>query len=304
MRILFVNTTNPVCGVHQYGENLAAVLSDNPELHVHYVKPDSEAGFRYEHMKFEPDVTLYNWQGLIGGWMGCAPFAGIGKQVLVYHDLGANFNAFNAVLFSDPTMRDHDNWYSIGRPLNYVPGIYSDGPGERPLRVGVHGFLGGGMEHALNKAQIDLPGPFTLRAHLPASPFVDPHGHAAATSMAICRSFVRSNVTLEVTTRFLSWHELVLWLSQNDINLYLRDHRIPFPGVSSALDAALCARRPIGINQCNGFRHLHDCSPSIKLEERTVQQILDSGLAPLLAKYEEYAPGRVSNRVREILSRL
>jgi hypothetical protein len=306
MKLLFVNTTNPVCGVYQYGSNLCHVLRQHPAPGWECVcaEPQSEADFRQVIEREKPNVIIYNWVELIGGWMGGAPFPGLGPQCIMYHDGALNFAAFDAILYSDPTQPSHDKWHMIGRPLHYVPSVIPCPINPGPLRVGIHGFLGAFAEHVINKAMIDIPGEFVLRLHLPASPFCDPAGTLAQQRVAMCLGMKRPNVTLETTHHYMKWEELLTWLNGNDINCYMRNHLEPRNGVSSVLDAALCAWRPIAINQSRMFRHLHDCHPSIMLEHRTLNEILSSGLDPLEAKREQFAPETVSAQVYAVLATL
>jgi hypothetical protein len=110
--------------------------------------------------------------------------------------------------------------------------------------------------------------------------------------------------THEINHEFMEWDDLVRWLSQNDVNCYMRDVAMNWRGVSSACDAAMCARRPIAINACNAFRHLQDCSPSIQVENRTLKEIIESGLSPLVKKYQDYSPEAVGGQVMKVLESL
>lgn len=304
VKVLFVNTSPAQCGVHQYGENMAAVLSRNVKMWVVYGYYFSEEGLRRACETIKPDFILYNWQQIIGGWMALAPFNGLGKQVLVFHDMDARFDAFDAVLFSDPTMPQHGKWFPIGRPLNTPEGLELSKPGAGPVTVGVNGFMGAWAIHAVYQAARQI-NPVHIRLHLPAATFGDQQFRTAAHMAQECiRAFSQPGVTWEVSHAHLLWGDLLVWLSRNTINLYVRNVEVKWRGVSSAIDAALCARRPVAINLCSAFRHMHDCAPSIVVEQRPLQEIIASGLEPLQPKYDAWSPNVVSDEVFRILSSL
>lgn len=303
MKILFVNTREPKCGVHQYGRSLYYVLQHRlgiPSQHsIHYGTFDSKEHFLEAYLHVKPDVTIYNWQAGIGGWMSEAPFAGMGRQVLAYHDLEANFSQFDAILFSDPTMKQHDNWYPIGRPLRHQ--IYM------PIRmnanvpvIGINGFIGAWAELAFSHIANHFDRAH-IRMHLPYAVYGDGSGIRANAAASECRQALPEGFTMEVSHDFMEWDDLVMWLAKNDINCYIRDPAMHWRGVSSACDAAMCARRPIAVNSCDAFRHLHDCSPSIMVEHRTIPEIMQGGLSPLIKKYEDYSHEVVSEQVLKVL---
>lgn len=299
MKILFVNSVEPQCGVHQYGVNLFYAISHVAQ--VAYVEPVSRTHFAGLIDVIDPDVVIYNWQAGIGGWMADMPFKIKAKQVLAYHDLEARFHDFDAILFSDPTMVSHDNWHSIGRPLRFrkpnAPGRVS--AGEIPT-IGINGFIGAWAAQAMARIVAEFPIAH-IRLHLPAATYGDADGRMAAASSQQVTQMLPAGFTYQVSHDFMDWDSLVQWLALNDLNCYIRDPAMHWRGVSSSCDAAMCASRPIAINSCNAFRHLHDCSPSIMVEHRSLAQIMETGLSPLVSKYAAWSPEVVGDQVMKVL---
>lgn len=301
MNILFVNSHELRCGVHQYGKNLYYVLSHAKKHEITYATFQCYEGFDAFCRDKNYDWVIYNWQAGIGGWMGYAPFSGLKRQALAYHDLEAKFPEFDAVLFSDPTMKQHDNWYPIGRPIrgaSYFAPIDS----EVPI-IGVNGFIGAWAHKVVAQAVQEYE-KCHIRMHLPHATYGDQGGLLAASARNKCLAMIRPGVTIEITHDFLEWEDLIRWLANNTINCYFRDETTHWRGVSSSLDAALCAGRPIAINRCNAFRHFFDCSPSILINDRSLRDIIATGLAPLVKKHEEYSVERVSQQVFSVLESL
>lgn len=303
MNVLFINSGEPRCGVHQYGRNLCAVMSRHPKLVVIHATPADREELVNLCNELMPDVIIYNWQQGIGGWMAEAPFSNLGRQVLVYHDLEANFDKFDLILFSDPTMAKHDNWVPIGRPLNYIV-LWDQGLPGNSLKFGINGFIGGWAINVINEVMHQFDeGHFRL--HLPFATYGDSTGAVARASADQCRSAISgSKFTMEVNHEHMSWRNLVEWLYVNDINCYFRDKSAHWRGISSALDAALCARKPIAINECSAFRHMFDCNPSILIEKRKLKDIMDDGGLQLDMKREQYHPDKVAGQVYWALSDL
>lgn len=300
MKIMFVNSSEPRCGVAQYGVNLSrAIAAVHP---LDYVTFESADHFCAALPVFRPDVVIYNWQQGIGGWMAGAPFPiGNVKQVFVFHDLDARFNDFDAVLFSDPTMKPHDNWHPIGRPLR--PPVNHPHPGGEVPIVGINGFIGAWAIHTIKQAASEFEY-CHIRMHLPFAQFGDSDGRQATSSARQCIEAMPRYFTWEVSHEFMGWDDLIRWLSGNHVNCYLRDTGMNWRGVSSATDAAMCARRPMAINACNAFRHLHDCSPSIMVEHTPIQEIIRNGLTPLGPKYAAYSQETVGGQVMKVLESL
>jgi hypothetical protein len=295
MRVLLINTTEPQCGVYQYGLNLAAVLEHSSQIELWYGSHVTRAGFMAQYAEVSPDAVLYNWQSGVGGWMADAPFDIKAKQVLVYHDGEAHFARFDGIFFSDPTMPPHKNWHPIGRPLNYTNVSPEMPPPPEVLTIGIHGFIGAWAAWAVNYFPREVP--IRVRLHLPRSPFCDPEGAAAQANESVVRATLGNCAPVEVSNGFMPWWKLIEWLRQNTINCYIREPSTVWRGVSSAPDAALVAGRPIAINRCNAFRHLHNCTPSICVEDRSISSIVESGIEPLKAKYAQFDPRTVADQI-------
>lgn len=304
--VLFVNTTEPRCGVHQYGQNLYDAIGDSLRYAVYYHQPESERALQMAARLHQADVIIYNWSPNIGGWMGGSPFQPYARHhIAVYHDGHIPHESFDAILFSDPTMPQHSNWYPIGRP---VPRWEVQDLPMRPKDIpwiGINGFLGAWAVIGVRQILHEFP-KCKLRLHLPAAVYGDPDGAQAAAQIQACANLValRPETTLEVRREFLPMPELLQWLSDNDLNVYARDAAAPWRGVSSVLDPALAVRRPIAVNLCSAFRHVHNLQPSICIEHNSLRTILENGVVPLLPLYKTWGPEAVRRQVEDVLDRV
>jgi hypothetical protein len=302
--ILFVNTTVSQCGVWQYGLHLFMALERSYKFRFIYLQPENPAAFHLERIKHDPVAVFYNWHPDQHGWMEQAPFDFKGvKQFLIYHDWDAQAGKWDGVLISDPTRGDGDNWYSIPRPLpQWSPTVASPVNYECPT-LGVHGFGGASADWLVTRA-IDEYDNAVVRLHLPWAYYGDNAGESARKMADLCREHVKRkpSIELQIQHHWMSVPRLLAWLSLNDMNVYLRDPAAHWHGVSSALDSALAVRRPLAINKCMGFRHLHGVTPSILVENRSLKDILKTGIEPLKAVYEQHSTANLVKRVEEILA--
>jgi hypothetical protein len=305
--VLFCNTQNEQCGVYQYGRHLFDALYQSTEFDFVYIQPGSAEQLTVEVVKHMPVAVLYNWHPDQGGWMKEAPLwfptkARV-RQYLVYHDWDADVSKFDGVMFSDPTMPDHDNWYAIPRPLPQWTPLPLEPPDEKCPVLGVHGFGGASADWLVTRAMDEFDWA-VLRLHLPSAHYGDADGVTARNMADLCRKHAsrKPGIELQISHHWMSVPRMMHWLSFNDMNVYLRDPAAHWRGVSSALDAALAVRRPLAVNKCEGFRHVFGCEPSICVEDRSLKDILATGVAPLTKVYEHNSSEHLRRRVEQILS--
>ena len=60
-------------------------------------------------------------------------------------------------------------------------------------------------------------------------------------------------------------------------------------GISSTIEKAIAVRRPVAITRCGMFRHVLGTSPSICIDDHTLPEILEAGIAPLVPYCNEWS---------------
>jgi hypothetical protein len=303
---LFVNYPEPACGVAQFGRNLWAILKDSGRVRWHYAEPSTVGELRTYSSMPDPDVVVYNWQSGQGGFLNEAPFSWLNaQQYLVYHDNDINENAWSGIFFSDPAMTPRGNWHVIGRPLPAFNKL-SDRPVNATPTFGCHGFLGTWADQVVHRVMQEFEYA-KIRLSLPYATYGDSHGDAARAMADRCRNMVVNNpgITLEISHDFLHLPQLLEWLAANDMNVYIRPTSMHWRGVSSAPDSALAVNRPIAVNKCSAFRHLHNLSPSICIEDRSLIEIFSNGLSPLVGfKAKWCSPEIIRDQIECVLMKL
>lgn len=309
-KVLFFNSHEPQCGVWQYGVSLfSALMRHNRNYQFIYTEPKDRAAAEDHPVFGEAVAIITNWHPDMGGWVSECPFEHWRprKQILVYHDWQPKTEAFDAVIFSDPTMEQHGNWWPIPRPLPQFDGLLYPQhlPNPHPPVIGCHGFYGADSIRVVEQVMKDFP-EAVIRLHLPFAHYGDPDGTKAKEMAEKCREAVKDkpHYRLEISHSWYNRGFLMEWLAMNDMNVYMRNTEAEWKGVSSALDMAVAVGKPVAINRCNGFRHLFHCEPSICVEDRTLAQILESGTAPLNAFVEANHAKNLAHQVELVLNSL
>ena len=137
---------------------------------------------------------------------------------------------------------------------------------------------------------------------MPFNDVIDRSGaHYAKATAERCRKRVlKRGITLEIHHSFLKTRALLKFLGSNTANIFLYDESL-HRGLSSVLEFAVAARRPLIINRCQMFRHVSSLVPGISLHDRTIREIVAEGIAPLVPLYNEWSAAMFRKRWREFL---
>lgn len=301
MKVLFVNPTARRCGVHQYGVRFFEILSESVKVKADYTTIGILSGS--EHLVTnEYDVVILNYHPGIAEWGQLEGIEGRYKKVGIYHELSVAGPRCDMWLFSDPSGSNGGSTVCIGRPLpRWLPKARIYDPSS-PLVVGLNGFCGA-WATAMIAEMVKWETNFKIRLALPPSDHCDPSGARARQVAESCLKMMPDPKNLEVTHQFMEEDDLLEWLSQNDLNCYIRTPE-PSVGISSALDLALAVRRPIAINKHAMFRHLWGCDPGIFLETSGLRRIISNGLGPLVPIYQRNRREVVLGEIEQALESL
>jgi hypothetical protein len=202
----------------------------------------------------------------------------------IYHEGAASDYGFSYFITQDPTKEDNDITFSMHRPLleNFdikylnpeIPTINSFG-----FSFGDKGF----------KRLIDyVCGQFDsaiINLHMTSAHFDRPKEETTKTILECHNSISKSGIKLNITNNFLSDIDLLNFLGSGSINFFPYDYNYGNNrGISSVIDYALSVNKPLAISRSDMFRHINLTSPSICIEDRSLQEIINSG-AELLNKY-------------------
>ena len=318
--ILFITQTidgdKAGCGVGLLGDLLGRTLKTHPLYNFNLLYTDSDLEVNL-HLasNFYYDAIIYNFHPGSTPWMANLQLRRTHpniKHILLWHDSyqkvadtwdhNRDMN-FEYLIMFDPTIRGNDYVFVTNRILPPIATVtYQEL--EKP-RIGFHGFGAGhkGLVRLANMVQDEFD-EATLRLHIPAAYYGGPIWYNAQQRLQEVRQ-VLHKPGIEVVATFDMWdaQTLVNMLAQNTINCYLYDF-LDGAGLSSSIDYALSARRPIASSRSHQMRNLWNLSPSVLVEEKSLKEIIAQGTAPLEQLYIDYSAESVLNDYTRILQHL
>jgi hypothetical protein len=295
-----VNPRDKACGIAQFGLNLEAVLKHSEKFTYAFREPVTEVEYRMLLDEYQPSFILWNYYPMTLPWvnlkvLNMARERGI-RQASIFHEVPVT--GFDALIYPDPTFQPKSehmvDWYSIGRP---IPSVRKE-TGTRFIDLDhpIIGSSGFGFE---NKGYVRLVERVneefqhaTIRFHLPYARWGDEHGERARRVADWCRAAAKPSIKLEFIHDFKSPADYIDWLAENDINAFLYDE-MPGRGIASTIDFALMANRPIAVTRTTMFRHLNHLCPSVCVEDRSLRDILKTGILPLMDIQKDFAPEKI-----------
>lgn len=263
--VLYVNHgLAKACGVQDFGRRHANALRGGT-FDLDYVEIDSVEAYAEAHARHAPDVVLFNFMPAVLGWAEDPRVRELpGVRVAVQHlysartltdiaDRYAHRGSFEYVVVLDPTVVTGDRRV---RPMHRA--IPHHRPARRdpfgPVRIGTFGFaaphkrldlLARLVNAAFDEAE--------LCVHAPVGHFLGDYTPAVRASVEA--ELTKPGVVLRWASDFVSETEVVDRLGQNDVNAFLYELNQDEPGVSSSLDYAVAAERPLLLSDCALFSY-------------------------------------------------
>lgn len=276
MKVLFITRRSSNCGVADYGKRLFSILQPAMDITLREIEGPYDVPEEY-------NIALVNYHHATIPWpITRNPITT--KKVMLFHE-GPVYDHTDLLLPVE----------ELPRPL-YPNLEWSDEFHPYKYRIGSFGF-GFPDKNYLGIAKMVKRefGKAILRLHIPFAEFGDEIGDMAKDRVQECRNELEgSGIDLEVKHGFMEPSELIQWLNENSINIF---NCIPTHGrgISSSIDYALSARRPIGISNSEMYRHLprEICTDNISLP-----RLIAKGIEPLRHIYDGNTHEKLIEAVR------
>lgn len=300
-KVLFINSVNIACGVQSYGQRVSNILKKSNQYDFIYIEMNSMEQYYLSVNLLKPVAIIYNYHPLPMAWFEGCKIPNI-KHFVVWHEGSEHTNLTpDYWLYPDCTIEDIGNKFGIPRPLiehveltypkNNIPVISSFGFG-----FGVKGM--GRVVKTVND-QFDEA---IIRLHMPFAYYGDRDESSREKIYPGCQTEVKKpGIKLEITNNFLSDEELLQFLANSDLNIFLYDD-MPGRGLSSVIDYALSVHRPIAISRNHMMRHIYNTEPSICYEDRSLQDIIGSGSQALQQYRDKWSNEHLIKKVEQILN--
>lgn len=314
--VLYINHKFQKCGVYEFGKAIGACLENSVQYKFQYCECDSWKEFLSVFKHYKPQVVIYNYHPLTLSWIKKKNVfkkfklhrlnaVHVGTIHEVYQELANTINNsfFNYYIAADPTLiTNNPIVFTTGRLVAYYQNNFS---APATVTVGSFGFATSnkGFEKIIAKVQEDF-NEAIININISYSKYIDANGDAAKKVAQQLQSKVyKPGITLNVTHRHLTIKELQEFLAKNSINVFLYEYQEK-RGVSSTIDWALSVRRPIAITKSSMFRHLHNCDPSICVEDNSLKCILNNGIKPLEKYIQQWSPENLLSDYEKIVSKV
>lgn len=274
--ILFVNSSVPNCGVHQFGKRTYDIIKHSSKYAFPYITDLRQYQPTFD--TYKPKAVIFNYHPSTIDWVNHDFLRTIPvPKLALYHEVP--ITGFDYYIHLDPTKFESSNNFVTGRPLfNYK----NDFPLPEITTIGSFGF---GFDNKGYTRIVDMVNneydTAIIRFHIPYAHFGDSDGRNARRLADSIRATNRKNsIRIDITHHFMDDNELLNWLAQNTVNCFFFDNMYG-RGISSSTDYALSVQRPIAITNNWMHRHIRNAQPTITIDNAPLKWIVANGNTPL-----------------------
>ncbi len=297
--ILFINSVQQQCGVYQFGIRNYKIIQHSTKYNFIYREISNEQQYFQYLETYEPEAVILNYHPLTMEWCNGLNMYVQTVPLLVVHHEGSPPVFGDYYLTPDSIAVDNKYWFSLPRPL--FEGVEFEKPSNPIPVISSFGFAFGskglGRVVQMVNEQFDEA---ILRLHLPRAYFGDREGQALAGVKPGCENEMKKEgIKLVFTHDFLTDAQLLKFLSESDLNIFLYD-QMEGRGLSSVIDYALSVDVPIAINYSAMFRHVQ--CPEMNAMGRSLKDIINGGTDHLKQFRELWGNANLIKKYEQILN--
>lgn len=319
-KIAFITNSAERCGIHQYGASVHRVLTGSDKHQYQFVPTplawspgNTMSNSEWVHWLrgLDCDVILYNHCPTTMGWLDDDIVAGVNKPqfLITGHDEFKTMPGIKHHFVTNPLFKSTSTHSAMLRPLVLDHELEYTLPGD-VIKVGTFGLAYTSKNLPLLVKYVNDSFPSTqqveLNIHTIVGEYVQGSEQQLEYAVRTCRAWAGSNIKLNITTNFIeTLDEVIAYLNHNDINVFMYNDEPNRFAVSSALDLALSAHKPIAITRSSMFQHANHVEDIIvdkdEFQHSTgkrfnwLPDILKLGTAPLEEFYTNWAPSKFRN---------
>ncbi len=295
---LFVSHKGQRCGVYQFGRRVFKTLQYGGKLDWTYLECDSAETLAAAMATGKPDIVLLNYHPATLAWASTTRWQELGAVVFcIFHEVhqeaadAAEPTFFDFLLCPDPTLVPR-NPIIVPVPritIDYeaqavaLPGIFT---------VGCFGFATPGKGFDLLCAEVNTEFDCArIRLNIPPHDSEDmaPEARTDAIVVSCRQAITKPGIDLVVTHDFMDDDALMAFLGSNTLNAFLYEEQTG-RGITSCADYALASGRPLAVSRSSMFRHLHEITPSICVDDCSLKAIAARNGAELAPWRQAYIP--------------
>jgi hypothetical protein len=277
------------CGIYYYARNLHNMLKQSKVNNYLLFTCDSEHEMREICSNNQIDVIVYNWHPTTMRWINQSVIDNtrIRQFMIIGHEGNfetVKFYNLEHYITIDVTAKETHNVHPGIRPIILYDDIQYLPPKEI-LKIGTSGIgqHNKNLHRIIDIINVQFDEFVELNVHFSPGHYTPLKEFELINLIESSKHLAKPNVKINYTLEKFSERDLILWLNQNDINVYYYE-TFDAVGVSGSTDRALSARKPIGVNTSNFFRHI--ISDDINIEKTSIKNIVAKGLTPLEKYYK------------------
>lgn len=290
--VLIVSHAAKQCGIYQYGINIFNALKKSKRYNFSYAECSKEEDLYRAIQSTQPQIIIYNYYPFTMPWLNkqitrkySILQLGIMHEVTQEEADRATSEMFDYHLCPDPTLVERNP--IVFKTSRLIPNYSNQFDMPDIITIGSFGFgfEDKGFERLIQTVQEQLD-EARIVLHIPSN---DRFNLSFDSIVRHCQNLLfKPNIKIAINHDFLTQHQLLDFLAANTLNAFLYDthkHR----GISSCIEHALAVQRPIAITKCGMFRHILSANPSICIEDVSLSQIIENGIAPLVPFYNDWS---------------
>jgi hypothetical protein len=298
-KILIINSSDQICGVWQYGNNLHHIVRKS-EKHV-YDQYSFREKLELESFIHNYDLLIFNWHEKLFPWLDNdfikkfnIPMVFIGG-----HDCYPSFENQKHIIDANSINELTEKSTPIPRPVLEI----ESKPNPERITIGSCGFnyLSKNF-HQISRLVSQSYDDALIRLHIAQ--------HNSGIQIEYILNQIQNelnylnkpNINVEVSMNFLSASELVNFLSLNTINVFLYPE-MKDRGLSSVIDQALASKKPFAISDSFMFRHV-SYEPKFLLSQNSLSEIVNFGTNHIRPFWEKYSEKKLIQKMDEIIDKL
>jgi hypothetical protein len=308
-KVIIFNGSALNCGIYHYVDALAeAFNSESKKYNFLLLTADTKEEAKNLIVQHQPHAVIYNYHPSTLAWLDSGftrPMKnqlGLKQIMIVGHESSAQYVGVDEYIFTDPRIKvDQVNVHSGVPPIMYYDDIvYS--PPSGPIKIGTSGISGWtkNIPKMINMINEQITEDVIVNLHMVDGKYVDPSGRTTQEIMNLCNSTAKSNIHINLNRNLLPKKDLIKWLNQNDINLYMYNSGVTL-GLSSSVNYALSAKKPFGVNSDHLFSHVKRDYNDI--DRVSIKSIIETGIEPHKEFYEKWNPKAVVEKYEFVLER-
>lgn len=275
--VLFVTHKAIRCGIAQYGFDTVRELQKSKKYNVIHAKVESKSELDAEMEKAgKIDAMIWNYPVQLRAWAdennpnkpNPIPTALINHDSSTQSGIDGSYRSpyFSDFIYFNPALTSTKSFVHVIPRLIKKSTIVDTGYRGYSPRIGTFGFATTVKKLIMFCDVVkDNFEKAVIRLHMPPNDVVDPTGFSSNQFMDIIRDNLSDSFIVERSSTYKSTEEMIQWLSENDLNVFF--YEAGQLGLSSSLDYAIAAGKPVALNKVPSFDYLRNRKPSPFIED-------------------------------------